>query len=104
MGDDEPNVILTYGSRGFATRAKQLIVSQTPFVILVGDPVARELSGRIRDGRLVEPTRMTANRHLRVLIAVVMLAAAVGGTYEIIDGGSGLVVRVFWADRPAFDA
>ena len=31
------------------------------------------------------PTRMTANRHLRALIAVVMLAAAQGGTYEISD-------------------
>jgi hypothetical protein len=104
MGDDAGNVTLTYGSRGFATRAKQLIVSKTPFVILVGDPAAKELRGRIKDRRLVEPTRMTANRHLRVLIAVVMLAATLGGTYEIGDGGSVLVVHVFWADQPVFDA
>lgn len=103
-GNDELNVTLTYGSRGFATTAKQLIVSKTPFVILVGNPAARELTGRIKDGRLVEPKRMTANRHLRVLIAVVMLAATAGGSYEISDGGSGLVVRVFWADRPAAGA
>ncbi|HEY6726110.1 MAG TPA: hypothetical protein VI197_18875 [Polyangiaceae bacterium] len=95
---------LTHGSRGFAVRAKQLIVSKTPFVILVGDPAAKELRGRILDRRLVEPTRMTANRHLRVLIAVVMLAATSGGTYEISEGGSGLVVRVFWTDQQAFDA
>lgn len=87
---------LIYGSRGFATRAQQLIEMKQPFTIVVGDPAARELSGSIKDGRLVEPVKLTANAQLRPLIGVVMLAAASGGTYQISPVGGDLVVTVFW--------
>jgi len=89
---------LTYGSRGFATRAQQLIEMQQSFTIVVGDPAAQELSGSIRDGLLLEPVRLTANPALRALVGVLMLAAASGGTYQISHVGAELVVTVFWGN------
>ena len=90
---------LVYGSPGFATRAKQLIHTNTRFSVVVKGPAASELGGRIKDGLLVEPTRMTANRHLRLLVAVVMLASAEGGSYRIRPAGRELVVAVFWGEQ-----
>lgn len=87
---------LTYGSRGFATRAQQLIEMKQPFTIVVGDPAATDLSGKIEDGRLVEPVKLTSNAQLRPLVGVVMLAAASGGTYQISHVGAEFVVTVFW--------
>jgi len=89
---------LTYGSRGFATRAQQLVGMKQPFTIVVGDPAATELSGKIKDGRLLEPVKLTSNAELRPLVAVVMLAAASGGTYQISSVGEELVVTVFWGN------
>ena len=89
---------LTYGSRGFATRAQQLIEMKQPFTIIVSDAVARELGGKIEDGRLVEPVKLTSNAQLRPLVGVVMLAAAAGGTYQISHVGAELVVTVFWGN------
>jgi hypothetical protein len=92
---------LTYGSRGFATRAQQLIAMKTPFTIVVGDPAAHELAGNIEDGHLILPARLTANQHLRALVGVVMLAATSGGTYQISHVGPEFVVTVFWGSGQA---
>jgi len=92
-------VTLVYGSPGFATRAKQLIATHTPFSVVVKGQAASELGGRITDGLLVEPARMTASRHLRLLVAVVMLASAQGASYRIRHAGRELVVAVFWGSE-----